>query len=280
MNTARNISATLFSIAANALLCTIGWKRKTVLANTALMQKGSCNKPDYGTLIRNMSRHLSEMLFKFSTFKNLPQHEAEYPYTCGHTSFRLDESSRDVIRKMKSGGIFLTAHYGNYESIGPWLVRLQIPLKASYARIRPRILNKFLENRIRAVGEYRYSVNPINPREFLRMLDCGELFCLVADQDSRIPHAVGGRFFKTDVHNNPLPAFLLRNRPKTPVFICWIQEDANARTLHAKQLENATEANVMDRFNYWLESRVNENPNLWYGFTHRRFKSTNPDIYR
>jgi KDO2-lipid IV(A) lauroyltransferase len=36
---------------------------------------------------------------------------------------------------------------------------------------------------------------------------------------------------------------------------------------------------VNTQFNKWLEERIAENPNLWYGFTHRRFYSQSPTIY-
>lgn len=294
----------------------------------------------YLELLHNLTRHVGELLFCFKTFKKLPAEFAAYPCRVDGWNFDLAPGAVAVLEKMRSGGIFLTAHYGNYEAMGPWLCRLGIPLVASYIPVKPAWLNRILEGRIRAVDGRSYSVNARTPREFMRLLADGKLFCLLADQDSRIPSALAGEFMGRPVHNNPLPDFLLKHRPETPVFVCWIEErsvqnarDARVvRILHAEQIpvqtqplgadvrddknardsqnarcvqkacecaESASPApalftspalapliplaqrtSVMAEYNAWLENRIAENPALWYGFTHRRFYSKNPEIYK
>ena len=161
--------------------------------------------------------------------------------------------------------------------MGPWLCCLGIPLAASYIPVKPAFLNDILENRIRAVGGKTYSVNAKSPREFLRLLQDGRLFCLLADQDSRISSAESGTFLGAPVHINPLPGFLLKHRPETPVFICWIEElNPKVKCFHAERLNVGEDHGA---FNRWLEGRIAESPSLWYGFTHRRFFSTTPEIY-
>ena len=54
--------------------------------------------------------------------------------------------------------------------------------------------------------------------------------------------------------------------------------------VNSAQFESASPAQsspsvVNTQFNKWLEERIAENPNLWYGFTHRRFYSQSPTIY-
>jgi KDO2-lipid IV(A) lauroyltransferase len=143
--------------------------------------------------------------------------------------------------------------------------------------VKPAWLNCILEGRIRAVDGYRYSVDARTPREFLRLLDEGKLFCLLADQDSRIPSATDGIFLGKPVCNNPLPEFLLKYRPETPVFVCWMEErEKVTKVLHAVEIRRES---VMDSFNDWLGERIAENPTLWYGFTHRRFMSKAPERY-
>jgi KDO2-lipid IV(A) lauroyltransferase len=197
-----------------------------------------------------------------------------------------------VLEKMRKGGIFLTAHYGNYEAMGPWLCRLGIPLVASYIPVKPKWLNNILERKIRAVDGRSYSVDARTPRDFMRILNEGKLFCLLSDQDSRIPSALTGTLLGQPVNVNPLPDFLLRHRPQTPVFICWMEErgaspkdeslehssSKKVRVLHAVEV-GGVQSKVNDQFNKWLEERVRENPNLWYSFTHRRFYSQSPEIY-
>lgn len=295
----------------------------------------------YLELLHNLTRHVGELLFCFKTFKKLPAEFAAYPCRVDGWNFDLAPGAAAVLEKMRSGGIFLTAHYGNYEAMGPWLCRLGIPLVASYIPVKPAWLNRILEGRIRAVDGRSYSVNARTPREFVRQLADGKLFCLLADQDSRIPSALAGEFMGEPVRNNPLPDFLLKHRPETPVFVCWIEErsvqnarDARVvRILHAEQIPVQTQplgddargcqiarectesapfissesasstspspalltspspalapliplaqrTSVMAEYNAWLEKRIAENPALWYGFTHRRFYSKNPEIYK
>lgn len=273
------IVAAVFAQVAYTVLKLAGWKRKTVLANAKHVKI----LPDYNILLKNLTRHASELLFCFGTFKKLPHDFSAYPCRVDGWDFALDEAAIPVLEKMRSGGIFLTAHYANYEAMGPWLCRLGIPLVASYIPVKPNWLNNILERKIRAVNGKSYSVDARTPRDFLRILNDGKLFCLLSDQDSRIPSAIDGTFLDRPANVNPLPDFLLKHRPQTPIYICWIEEKNGVRELHA--IEVASPAHplhvsvVNTQFNKWLEQRIAENPNLWYGFTHRRFYSRSPEIY-
>jgi len=297
------IVAAFFARVAYSVLRLAGWKRGTVLANAkhvagAFPDAVSCTAQkssnvanlvpvDYNVLLKNLTRHASELLFRFGTFKKLPHDFTAYPCCVDGWDFALDEAAIPVLEKMRSGGIFLTAHYGNYEAMGPWLCRLGIPLVASYIPVKPKWLNNILERKIRAVDGRSYSVDARTPRDFIRILNDGNLFCLLSDQDSRIPSALSGTLLGQPVNVNPLPDFLLKHRPQTPVFICWMEEcgaspkDASSkkiRVLHAIEVGGA-QFKVVEKFNKWLEERIRENPNLWYSFTHRRFYSQTPEIY-
>lgn len=195
----------------------------------------------YRELLHNLSRHVGELLFCFKRFKKLPAEFAAYPCRVDGWNFDLAPGAAAVLEKMRSGGIFLTAHYGNYEAMGPWLCRLGIPLVASYIPVKPAWLNRILEGRIRAVDGRSYSVNARTPREFVRLLADGKLFCLLADQDSRIPSALAGEFMGRPVRNNPLPDFLLKHCPETPVFVCWIEERDNQ---NARGGQNARDVQI------------------------------------
>ena len=307
------IVAAIFAWGAYAVLRLVGWKRKTVLANA----KHVASPVNYDELLLNLTRHAGELLFCFGIFKKLPHDFSAYPCCVDGWTFDIAEGSLPVLEKMRSGGIFLTAHYGNYEAMGPWLCCLGIPLVASYIPVKPKWLNNILERKIRAVDGRSYSVDARTPRDFLRVLNDGKLFCLLADQDSRIPSALPGTFLGRPANVNPLPDFLLKHRPQTPVFICWMEEVCGVRVLHAIEMERAQVADsaqfemksenapsivnsaqfesaspapsngaspadssiVNTQFNKWLEQRILENPNLWYSFTHRRFYSRSPEIY-
>lgn len=301
------IIAPVFARVAYSLLKLVGWKRGTVLANAkhvaGAVPSGAVPSEtlNYAVLLKNLTRHASELLFRFGTFKKLPHDFTAYPCCVDGWDFDIAEGAAPVLEKMRKGGIFLTAHYGNYEAMGPWLCRLGIPLVASYIPVKPKWLNNILERKIRAVDGRSYSVDARTPRDFMRILNEGKLFCLLSDQDSRIPSALSGTLLGQPVNVNPLPDFLLKHRPQTPVFICWMEErgaspkDASTkgaspkkvRVLHAiemvgaqSQIASSTESCVVNsQFNKWLEQRVLENPNLWYSFTHRRFYSQSPEIY-
>ena len=289
------IVAAIFAWGAYAVLRLVGWKRKTVLANA----KHVASPVNYDELLFNLTSHVGELLFCFGFFKKLPHDFSAYPCCVDGWTFDIAEGSAPVLEKMRKGGIFLTAHYGNYEAMGPWLCRLGIPLVASYIPVKPKWLNNILERKIRAVDGRSYSVDARTPRDFLRILNDGKLFCLLSDQDSRIPSALSGTLLGQPANVNPLPDFLLEHRPQTPVFICWMEEVCGVRVLHAVEVERApfpgaahlvspAQSNgaspadssiVNTQFNKWLEQRILEDPNLWYGFTHRRFYSREPSIY-
>jgi KDO2-lipid IV(A) lauroyltransferase len=260
-----------------------GWKYDVVQSNLNFVHSNPSKiiyNKEYKQIILNLTHHVGDILFNFGSFKKLPHDFGSYPFKQNGITYKLSSNSEFVLNKMRKGGIFLTAHYGNYEAIGPWLCRLGIPLKASYIPLKPAWLNRIVENRIRSVDKRNYSVNARNPREFLRLLDEKNLFCLLMDQDSRIESAAEATFLGKKVHVNPLPDFLLKHRPGTPVFICWLEEpkSGNERTLHAIEVTPINNS-INDVFNRWLENRIAEEPTLWYGWTHRRFYSCDPQIY-
>ena len=128
------IVAAVFAWGTYAVLKLVGWKRKTVLANA----KHVASPVNYDELLFNLTRHAGELLFCFGTFKKLPHDFSAYPCRVDGWTFDIAEGSAPVLEKMRKGGIFLTAHYGNYEAMGPWLCRLGIPLVASYIPVKPR----------------------------------------------------------------------------------------------------------------------------------------------
>ncbi|WP_298770689.1 lysophospholipid acyltransferase family protein [uncultured Fibrobacter sp.] len=283
--TVSRICAKVFAQAGTHLLTLSGWKRSTVESNLIHVYgtgKMSADKRAafYRQVIENLTRHAGEILFRFDEYKSLPQKLESYPCRRGRNLYEIASGSAATIQKMRQGGIFLTAHYGNYEAMGPWLCRLGIPLKASHIPLKPSCLNRFVEDKLRSVDGKSYAVNPKNPREFLRILDDGNLFCLLADQDSRVPSATTGYFLGQNARMNPLPDFLLKHRPDTPVFACWIEEFHNMKVLHADELLAEGDGKIMEAFNRWLEMRIREQPELWYGWTHRRFYSVSPDRYK
>lgn len=268
------------------LLYFFNWKKQVVFANYLYIYSDSSLKQAksfYKMILKNLSRQAIDFLFYMTPFKNAPNKIESYPFYFRDLKLSIDKSSFDTINKMKAGGLFMTAHYGNYEAIGPWLCKMGIPLKASYARIKPLFLNKILENKVRAANNESYSIFINNPKNILDLIDEGKLFCLIADQDYRKSNPINSTFLGKPVLCNPIPEFILKHRPNTPIYFCHLQENHNDIVLFAKEitLQNHDINLIYPQFHQWLEELILQNNEFWYGWTHRRFlgKNSNSSIY-
>lgn len=242
-----------------------GWKKKIIDKNLSLVNfdmSAELQKTFYSRLFKNLSTDAADFLTRSCI------------YSQGDVRFQVAKESIPVLEKMKNGGLMLTAHLQKYETIGPWLMKLGIPLMASYAKIRPEFLDRWIHSHIRSTDGKPYSLFIHNPREILRLLDCGKLFCLIADQDYRKRNFTPGTLFEKSVHCNPLPDFILKNRPNTPIFLCWISFQNSIHTLHAQEIFPKNGKETFEIYHHWLENLVKASPEIWYGWTHRRFLST------
>lgn len=278
--------AAIFSRVLCCILGTVKWKRSTIFANLRhvdypvdIVDKQTF----YNKILQNISRHASEIIFFLDSFKKLPRDFSCYPVEQLRERFRIDERSVAVIEEMRQGGLYLNAHLGDYEACAAWLCKLGVPLKGSYVTQKPRWFDNFLRYKVRSVNGKSYAVKADTPRDYLRLIEQGELFCLVADQDCRTNSAVDCTFLGRKVKFNALPSFLLQHCPGIPVFSAWIEDAVIGgmvvRTLHAQRLFCNSE-NIGRVYSDWLESRIKANPAVWYGWTHRRFYSVNPEIYK
>ena len=129
-----SLLARLFSYVLFGALLLLNWKRTTVRANYEVARKWNPAVARtkfplfYERLLCNLARHVGELLFCFPLFKRLPRELLAYPYSLGGIRFEIAPDSEIVLQEMRKGGIFLTAHYGNYEAMGPWLCCLGVPL--------------------------------------------------------------------------------------------------------------------------------------------------------
>ena len=170
-----------------AVLKVSGWKKKVLWENLEHVRPGMLNtqkKAFYQKLLKNITRDAADFITKSRIYSK------EDP------RFEIDPASIPVLEKMKKGGLMLTAHFGNYEIIGPWLVRIGVPLVASYAHLHPKILDNWVYSHIRSVDKYNYSLFINNPRDIIKTLDANNLFCLIADQDYRKPRFIPGKLFR------------------------------------------------------------------------------------
>lgn len=266
-----NISQILLATFIETTLRLIRWKKKVVFSNFLFIHpeysKEELEK-NYISLLKNISKAAAEFLLGNKQYKTLPEAIESYPYKTSKMEFIIQENSKETIKKMKNGGIFLTAHFGNYEAIGPWLCKLGIPLKASYAPLKPKILDNFVKNHLRSIQGKSYGMFIDNPRQILRTLDSKYLFCLVADQDYRKNNAIKEIFLGKDVCCNPIPYFIKKHRPETPIYTCFLEEKNGKKILHAQEIKNL---DIYKSFHNILESLMYSQSTSWFGWTHRRF---------
>jgi KDO2-lipid IV(A) lauroyltransferase len=178
---------------------------------------------------------------------------------------------------MRSGGIFLTAHYGNHELLGYRLAEQGLPLNAAAQKQKPEFFDKWLQKKRAFKGKcFAKRMETQNIIEFIK--DNG-LFALLADQDFRkpVPNSIekecNGEFLGLRVRCNPLPAFILEHCPNTPVFCGYLQQNYNIQTLFLKKIPAQ---NFYTHYHLWLEKLILKNPAKWYGWFHGRFKKLSP----
>ena len=259
------IRAKIFQTILYSILKISSWKKNVLWKNLDYVRPGMSEiqkKNFYNTLLKNISRDAADFLTKSRIYsENDPR-------------FEIDPSSLPVLKKMKKGGLMLTAHFGNYKIIGPWLVRMGIPLVASYSHLHPKIIDKFVYSHVRSVDKYSYSLFINNPKDIIKALDVNKLFCLIADQDYRKSHFIPGNFLGKPVHCNPIPQFIIKHRPNTPIYICWLNSQNDKRILFAQEITATDCGKIFDKYHMWLESQIDKSPAEWYGWIHRRYLST------
>lgn len=257
------------------LLWMLGWKRSVFVHNGKIaapfLIRRNAARPSYRALLYNLCHDLAEFIVRRRPFLTAPQDFENYPYRHSRLELSIPLESISALRRMRAGGLLLTAHYGNYESMGLWLSRIGIPLMASFHPQKPAMLNRLLL-KLRSLDTTPYAYVQ-SPRAILSSVRSGKLFALLADQDYRKNHPAHGFFLERPVHCNPLPNFLLRNNPALPIFCCTILSTGSQRILLAQELKVESEADLYREYHHWLESLIVRNPDCWYGWVHRRFRS-------
>ena len=124
----------------------------------------------------------------------------------------------------KKGVIALTAHFGNWELLGAYVVHRGIPLKVVGTALQdPRIDALLVSTRNRA--GYTNIARGKDTKEILRVLRNGEALGMLIDQDTKVA-GVFVDFFGIPAHTPTGPAVLARKYdvPIVPIFM-WLKED-------------------------------------------------------
>lgn len=257
------------------ILRVLGWKKRTFCQNQGWTSPFFHHLPTpcYSRSLWRLSCDVFEFLLKRRLYlqaqKSCPDPRSQ--------RLCIDPESLPVLEMMRQGGLFLAAHYGNYECSGWWLRRLGIPLVASYQPQKPAFLDAALRS-LRSIEGQPYA-SLLKPREILKTIQEENLFCLLADQDYRGEKGIPSRFLGRPVRCNPLPVFLCKHLESMPVYVCFIENQGKNRILYAKQLEYESASQLYPAYHAWLEERIQADPDGWYGWFHRRFYSEHPLLY-
>jgi lauroyl/myristoyl acyltransferase len=180
---------------------------------------------------------------------------------------------QDKLKKLKSGaGLFLTAHFHNWELMGGWLVGQRVPLLSA---ARPMVQSwaqsglAFFRSRISS-----RTVDSDVPRAALRHLDGKGCFALLWDQ--RAPRSpVKARLFGLTLGMDPLPPFLIRHRECAIWFGVLLPDGTFRLLLLSPGLRPSSASHSPDRiarrYHRVLELLIRRHPTWWYGMAHRRF---------
>jgi len=215
------------------------WKYSVFAKNLRLtkpfFEKAGVRQPKYGEVFGNLFCDVFDFVFRHPK-------QVYYP---------------PILEEMKAGGIFLTAHYGNHELLGYRLAENGFPLNASVQEQKPEFFDKWLQKKRTFNG--KCFAKKIDTRHLIEFIDKGGLFALLADQNFKKPKCES-EFMGLKVRCNPLPAFILEHRPKTPVFCGYLG-----------QIKRIPSENFYAHYHSWLEGLILENPAKWYGWFHNRF---------
>lgn len=248
------------------------WKKSVFSTNVRLSQ-APWDSPQYDLTLANMVNDIGNFLFNRRLFASAPSPLSQYPFQSKQTFFHIDQSTKAHIESIRSrGGLLLTAHFGNYECMGLWLMRLGIPLAASFQPQKPKLFNQLLLS-LRTVNGKSYAQLPGIHNAISAIQKC-QLFALLLDQDYRTKNPVVSMFAGRKVNCNPLPATLLKKFPDLPVYCAALLPGVDSYTLQIIKLNSSSIEGVYSQYHLWLERLIVEKPNLWYGWFHRRFHST------
>ena len=260
-------------------LTLLGWKRSTVRANLRHVRAtaGIAIAEDelYRDLMWNLAREFTLVLFNRN-----PGPQAITP------------RAQALLPELRKGGMLLTAHFGNWEWMGPWLRSIGVPLVASYLPLKNRLANAMMQKLRNRNGLYAYDLSA-NPFRLRTLLERGALFTFLADQDHRPARALGPSpesristqtFLGKPVSLNPLPDTVVRLFPTLPVYFAWVaRDDFGALVLDCIPLSRFggdPEWSPMGAYHRQLEELIRQFPTQWPGWTHRRYLSTSPTIYK
>ncbi|MFQ5643649.1 MAG: lysophospholipid acyltransferase family protein [Thiogranum sp.] len=199
----------------------------------------------------------------------------EYPHlgtiSTGNSPPFIDVVMNDEVRAIlenKRPAIYVTAHLGNWELVGPTIVKSGIPLSVIYGPQSNPVLERMLQQQRKSLG-CRFIAKQNGIRQLVRELRSGSSVGLLPDQ--RVDSGEPVPFFGWTAPTTTSPAWLALkfNCPLIPVQVERIG-NARFRTIfHRPVLTGRTEEEQSDPvqittdLNRMFESWIRARPDQW-----------------
>lgn len=168
------------------------------------------------------------------------------------------------------GIVAITGHYGNWELLGAWLVRLGCEVTVLYHPLHEERLDRWVLRWRRASGVRALPADPLRP-EALRALRRGGVLGVLIDRIPRGP-SVPCRFFSRDCRAAAGPArlALAARSPILPVMLRYEGKGYRARFEAPIRVEASEQIEaVTQRLAAVLEGWIREAPEQWPWFEDR-----------
>ena len=203
---------------AKVLFATAKGERQKTIRHLSLAFGREKNKEEIERLARCVFEHFTTAFVDFVRIDDFVAREFRGIVSCEGFEY-LEEAF-----KMKKGVIALTAHFGNWELLGAYVVHRGIPLRVVGTALEDPRLDEMLVSARNRAG-YSNIARGKDTKEILRALQQGDVLGMLIDQDTRVA-GVFVDFFGIPAHTPSGPALLARkyNVPIVPIFM-WLKED-------------------------------------------------------
>lgn len=232
------------------------WKRKTIKTNMIHCGINFTEKL-YINLLFNLSRDITHQIFNL-----------KIPIIVN------DQKTKDILSNWPKKSLLLSSHLGNHELFCQYLINNGIKLKATVLPIKNKLIYSHIK---RTRDPYDYAIELVNPRKILTLIHENYSFAFMWDQDPRFntPH-IKDSFFNKNCNWNKLPIWLkTKHNDLTILHPTLIFQDGS----YVAKIEVIQGSNYKDWINIF-ETNINNYLPFYYGWTHKRFKSTNSDFYK
>lgn len=191
----------------------------------------------------------------------------------------LDRESIEATEALSQGGILLSGHIGLHELVASEIGVRTGKLLSAAAPMQNNAVQRLLDRRRR---EWQAPAVDLRGRfqEGVAHLRRGGVFGVMIDQDPGLK-GKESTFLGVECRTTRLPDLLWHRGGRPPAVVGWAETGSRNRNepgrLFLRLLPDGTPPT--ESAERVLEEAVIRRPELWYGWIHRRYKSTLPELY-